>query len=241
MSKVKPDSTIFIPRRVHLLVDPDKWELKELERLLRSHGLPEIVGSIIVGGSFLHTSHLEEVMDVCICCGVPVGNIVSASSAEAMISRRANYLLLPILFGSRDTRFVLDHIIRAVPTIERYGVPCVAYAYLTLDTGAPTAAQFFTQAVPIPRSKGEILRTLSLAAEYMGLSGVYLEAGSNAATSPQPAEVRSVTNACCLPVIVGGGINTARKCRELFKAGATSIVIGSAVEARRNLAWLQGI
>jgi hypothetical protein len=41
---------IWSPRRVHLLIDPDKWQLDELDFLLRS--VPEIVGSVIDLSSF---------------------------------------------------------------------------------------------------------------------------------------------------------------------------------------------
>jgi phosphoglycerol geranylgeranyltransferase len=230
---------IWAERGVHLLVDPDKWQANDLRALLRS--VPNTVASIIVGGTYIHTDRFLEVMKSCRRCEMPVGNIVAAGVAESHISPDANYLLLPLVFGGHDTRFVLDHIIRAVPLIRRYGLPCTSYAYMMLDGGVKTSAEYLTQILPIPRRKPDILRTFALAARYIGLSGVYLEAGSAAIDPVTPDEVRQVAEASQLPILVGGGIRSALTCRQLFDAGATGIIVGTVLEQTKSLQWLREI
>lgn len=238
MSKVNGSQVIWAPRRIHLLIDPDKWEPRDLSVLFQS--VPKIIGSIIVGGTFLHSdsSRFEAVMERCTATGLPVGNIVTASAADSLISPSANFVLVPILFGSSSTRFVLDHLIRAVPVLKRYNLPCIAYAYLMLAGGTQTSAEFFTQTISIPRDKPEILRTLSLAAKYLGLCGIYLEAGSGAQNPVTSAEVAAVVRNSDLPLLVGGGISSAATCKSLFHSGATGLVIGTALERARDLGWI---
>lgn len=229
---------IWSPRRVHLLIDPDKWQPDELDFLLRS--VPELVGSVIVGGTYLHSDRFEAVMECCSRTSLPIGNIVSAGLSDSMISPLASYLMVPIVFGTTSTRPVLDHIVRAVPTIRRHGLPCIPYAYFMLAGGVGTSAEYFTQTIPIPRGKLEILATLSLAAKYLGLQGIYLEAGSGAQKSVTKEEVEVVVSSSGLPVLVGGGISSISACHALFDAGAAGVIIGTAIEHGKSLSWLEG-
>src|ERR1041385_4339025 len=220
MLKQTQSDLIWERRRIHLLIDPDKWTISELSRACEC--LPPMVGSIIVGGTYLHSgrSHFQEVMQCCFNTGLPLGNIIGAGSSDGFISSLANYVLAPILFGSSTTRFVLDHVLRAVPLLTEYNLPCVPCAYLMLAGGVHTSTQYFTQTLPIPRGNLEILITLSLAAKYLGLPGIYLEAGSGAQQSVTPIEVEAVKKASELPILVGGGVSSMSVCLELFDAGA---------------------
>jgi len=233
------DSIIWDPGRVHLLIDPDKWNPTDLTALFSS--IPRVVGSIIVAGTFVHTNHFEEVMRCCLKTALPVGNMVTAGPPANSISPHANFLLIPLVFGTGSTRFVFDHVIQAVPMIEQYNLSVVSYAYVMLAGGSVTSAEYFTQTIALPRNKFEILKTLTLTARYLGLEGIYLEAGSGALNPVTPEEVKTVVDAGGLPVIVGGGLKTRKGCQELFGAGATGLIVGTAIEEGNSLSWLEGI
>ncbi len=239
MPQLAYNHPIWAPHRVHLLIDPDKWVVDELESILKS--LPKVVGSIIVGGTYFHSDRFEAVMECCSNTKLPIGNIVSVGLADSFISNKADYLLLPILFGSTNTRFVLDHLIRAVPVIRRYDLPCIPYGYFMLAGGKGTSAEYFTQTIPIPRGKPEILSTLALAASYLGLQGVYLEAGSGATFPVTAEEIKGALKFSSIPILVGGGVSSVSTCDDLFDAGATGIIIGTAIEQEKKLSWLEGL
>lgn len=226
---------IWTPGGVHLLIDPDKWAPPELANALSR--VPEQVETIIVGGTFLHSGGVHEAVEACRATGLPVGSILSASHPCSTIDPRADFLLIPVLFGTADTRFVLDHVVQAVPFIRTSAVPCASYAYFVLEGGS-TSTEFFTRVAPIPRGKHEILRTLALAAEYLGLEGLYLEGGSGTAHPVQPDEVAAVRDVSTLPILVGGGLNSAEQCRHLLDAGATGLIVGTAFEQSHSLTWL---
>jgi phosphoglycerol geranylgeranyltransferase len=232
-------TALLTPRGVHLLIDPDKWESGDLQTFLAS--IPSTVASLIVGGTYIHSDRFKSTVDCCVNTSLPIGHILSAGPLDSMLDPRAEYVLVPVTFGTHDTRFVLNHIVMAGPVIHRYGLSVIPAAYLMLDGGSSTSAEYFTQVIPIPRGKLDILVTLSRAAQYLGLQAIYLEAGSGASSSITPREVHAVAEAVSLPILVGGGISSADYCAQLFEAGATGIIIGTAAEETKQLKWLEKI
>ena len=61
-------------------------------------------------------------------------------------------------------------------------------AICSLRGGNRTAVEFMSGTIPIPRDKPDIAGPHALAAEYLGMQMVYLEAGSGAA-HPVPDEM----------------------------------------------------
>ncbi|HEY6237734.1 MAG TPA: geranylgeranylglyceryl/heptaprenylglyceryl phosphate synthase, partial [Thermoplasmata archaeon] len=93
----------------------------------------------------------------------------------------------------------------------------------------------------VPRDALSLAQGYALAAEYLGMRFVYLEAGSGA-PSPVPAEmVRAVRSILSVPLIVGGGIRTAAEARVLLEAGAQILVTGTVAEEEGLGAAFRGI
>jgi phosphoglycerol geranylgeranyltransferase len=79
----------------------------------------------------------------------------------------------------------------------------------------------------------------ALAAKYLNLQCIYLEAGSGA-EKPVPNEmIKAVRKEVNIPIIVGGGIRDGKTAREKTDAGADIIVNGSVSE--ENSARIRGI
>jgi putative glycerol-1-phosphate prenyltransferase/phosphoglycerol geranylgeranyltransferase len=97
-----------------------------------------------------------------------------------------------------------------------------------------TAVEYISNTKPLPADKPGIAAAHAVAAEYLGLRWVYLEAGSGA-ERPVPTEmvalVRGATN---LKVIVGGGLRKPEDARERVMAGAHAVVVGSLFEKDRD-------
>jgi phosphoglycerol geranylgeranyltransferase len=84
--------------------------------------------------------------------------------------------------------------------------------------------------MPIPRDKPDIAGPHALAAQYLGMQMVYLEAGSGA-TYPVPDDmITTVKDQISIPLIVGGGIRTPEIAAEKVEAGADFIVTGNILE-----------
>jgi phosphoglycerol geranylgeranyltransferase len=234
------ESPLLLRRRsVHLLIDPDRWSDSALISTLANTNVSTRVTSLIVGGTYIHTGNFASTVKTCKSSGKALGNFLTAGPVDSLLSPLADYVIVPLALGATDVRFITDHVIAAAPTIDRYSLSVVRVAYLQLDGGRATSAGFFTQSIPIPREKPEIVRTLALAGRMLGVEAVYLEAGSAAILPVTGDEVQAaIDGSHGLPVIVGGGIKTTATCETLFDAGASAIIVGSALEKGSDLSWL---
>ena len=56
----------------------------------------------------------------------------------------------------------------------------ISTGYMLIESGRTSAVEFMSNTKPIPADKPEIAKAHALAAEYMGMKLIYLEAGSGA-------------------------------------------------------------
>ena len=88
---------------------------------------------------------------------------------------------------------------------------------------------------PIPHDKDDVALCTALAGEMLGLKTIFMDAGSGANESITPKMISQVVKSINVPLIVGGGIDTAEKAKKTLEAGADVIVIGNATEKNPNL------
>src|SRR5919202_1078220 len=100
--------------------------------------------------------------------------------------------------------------------------------YLIIGEG--TTAWYVGKARGIPFDKSRIAIMYSLAAQYLGMRFLYLEAGSGAVRNVSPQMVSAVRKHYTGILIVGGGIRTPETAKEIANAGADAIVIGTMIE-----------
>jgi phosphoglycerol geranylgeranyltransferase len=74
-----------------------------------------------------------------------------------------------------------------------------------------------------------------MAAQYMGMRFVYLEAGSGAKQSVTPEMIQTVRMVFDGFIMVGGGIRSAKTASAMIKAGADGLVIGTLLEQTGGL------
>ena len=110
-------------------------------------------------------------------------------------------------------------------------------AYIIIEPGGTVG--FVGDARLIPRRKPELAVAYALAAKFMGMRMVYLEAGSGA-DSPVPAGMVALVKKALGDVllIVGGGIRSGAAAAELVAAGADLIVTGTAWRRAKTLPLL---
>jgi phosphoglycerol geranylgeranyltransferase len=107
--------------------------------------------------------------------------------------------------------------------------------------GDGTSAWFVGSARGIPFEKPKIAAAYSLAAQFLGMRFVYLEAGSGAKSSVTPEMVKTVRHTFNGFLIVGGGIKDVQTAESLVKAGADALVIGTFLEKGGSLTKLEEI
>jgi phosphoglycerol geranylgeranyltransferase len=214
-----------------ILVDPDKSDRTKLQTVAiaaQSAG----VDCFLVGSSLLVNSNIDETVAVLKAnCEIPV---LLFPGARTQLAKNADGILFLTLLSSRNPRWLIDEQVLAAPQVYRSCIPTIPVGYLLIESGEQTSVGFFSSTPPIPRAKADIAIAHSLAAQYMGMRAVYLEAGSGA-KSPVPVEMlRAVAAKIDVPLIVGGGIRTLEDAVERAKY-ADAIVIGNHFENSDNI------
>ena len=209
-----------------VLIDPEQCEVDKCVKLAAK---VEQAGAdaILLGGSFL-TNDLHPIAKALKQeTELP---IVLFPGDSMHLTPYADAILYISLISGRNPNYLIGEQVKAAPWIQRYALKPIPTGYMLIEGGNRTAVEFMSGTTPIPRDKPDIAGPHALAAEYLGMQMVYLEAGSGAA-HPVPNEmITAVKNQISIPLIVGGGIRTPKIAAEKVKAGADFIVTGNVLE-----------
>ncbi|MFX1563473.1 MAG: geranylgeranylglyceryl/heptaprenylglyceryl phosphate synthase [Promethearchaeota archaeon] len=212
---------------VHLtLIDPDpgKQTSNDAARIAK---LAEEAGTnaIMVGGSTAYGIIDETIKGIKEQVKIPTilfpGNISG-------LSHYADAVFFMSLLNSRNPYWLIEVQMLGARYIKAFNLEPIGMAYLIVAPGG--TAGFVGDARLIPRDKPEIALGYALAAQYLGFSLVYLEAGSGAKDAVPIPMVEKVAKNLDIPLAVGGGINSPEQAAEVAKAGADIIVQGTIVE-----------
>jgi phosphoglycerol geranylgeranyltransferase len=155
--------------------------------------------------------------------------VILFPNALSGLSQYADAVFFMSLLNSINPYYLSGAQALGAPFVKRYRLEPIPLAYLIIGehTGA---AGFVGNANPIPKDKPELAAIYALAAEYLGMRYVYLEAGSGAKATVTTEMVRAVRKNSSIHVVVGGGIRSPTQAQSLAKAGAQLIVTGTVSE-----------
>ena len=214
-----------------VLLDPDKLAEDKISPFLR-HCEKCGVDGFLVGGSLITNGDFEHFLErVKETTNLPA--IIFPGGIE-QVSEIADAILYISLVSGRNPDHLIGKQVLAAPIIRKKNLEPISTGYMIIESGALTTAQYFSSSLPIPRNKPDIAAATALAAEYLGMKLVYLEAGSGA-DMPVPLNmVKAVAEYCTVPIIVGGGIRNPQIAREMVENGANIIVTGNFFEFEEN-------
>lgn len=210
-----------------VLIDPDKT---------RPEDLPELLGKLagarvdlfLVGGSLLMQDHLQTLIPALkSLTDLPV---VLFPGSIFQVHEEADALLFLSLISGRNPEMLIGSHVISAPAIRRSGLEVIPTGYMLIDSGRPTSVHYMSNTQPIPYDKPDIAACTALAGELLGLRMIYMDAGSGAERTISREMIRAVQEQINLPIVVGGGIRTAKHADEIFRAGADLIVVGTAFE-----------
>lgn len=144
------------------------------------------------------------------------------------ISPKADAVLFSSLLNSEDPYFIIQSQALGALLVKRYGIEAIPMGYIVIGEGGTIG--FIGRARGIPPNKPNIASMYALAAQYMGMRFVYLEAGSGVTSHVPSAIVSSVRQVFDGVLIVGGGIKSVSIAKSLAGAGADILVIGTLLE-----------
>jgi len=210
-----------------VLVDPGHVGPREAQEVARAVEQAGAAG-VLIGTSFDGAAETEAVAGA-IRNATRLPLLLFPGSA-AQLTHHVDAVLLLSLVSGRNAQYLIEEHVRAVPFFVRHSVEAISTAYILIDGGRISTVEAVSQTRPLPADKPELVVAHAVAARLIGMSTVYLEAGSGA-SRPVPAEViAAVREAVALPLLVGGGLRTPEQVREARDAGADFVVVGTAVE-----------
>ena len=196
------------------------------------------VSAILVGGSSA-TDQIEMAQIVKgIKKGLKIPIILFPGNVTGIVPD-ADAILFSSLMNSENPYFITQAQALGSANVLKFGLEPLPTAYLVIGDG--TSAWFVGSARGIPFEKPKIAAAYSLAAQFLGMRFVYLEAGSGAKTNVTPEMVKTVRHAFNGFLIVGGGIKDEKTAESLVKAGADALVIGTLLEKGESLTKLEKI
>lgn len=221
-------------KMVALLIDPDKTSGEKLNRLIESCILfsPDL---ILIGGSLVSTEVSAIYHQLKSKLSIP---LVSFPGGLNQITPEADGVLFLSLISGRNSELLIGNHVVAAPMLKSSGVEVISTGYVLIDGGVVSSVQYMSNTLPIPPNKVDIASATALAGEFLGMKLIYLEAGSGALNPVSSEMIKRVKDTITIPLVVGGGINTAQKLTAAFEAGADVVVIGTAIEGDVDL--LQG-
>ncbi|MEK6821698.1 MAG: geranylgeranylglyceryl/heptaprenylglyceryl phosphate synthase [Thermoproteota archaeon] len=209
-----------------VLIDSEVSKLESSRKLAQD---VEKIGAsaILVGGSSA-TDQIEMAQVVKgIKKGIKIPIILFPGNVTGVVPD-ADAILFSSLMNSENPYFITQAQALGAPSVLKFGLEPLPTAYLVIGDG--TSAWFVGSARGIPFEKPKIAAAYALAAQFLGMRFVYLEAGSGAKSSVTPEMVKTVRKAFNGFLIVGGGIRDIKTATNLVKAGADALVIGTFLE-----------
>lgn len=217
--------------KLHLtLLDPEEQTPEEAVSIA-INAVSGGTDGIMLGGSTTNSTELDatakalkENVDVPII--LFPGNITG-------VSKYADAIFFMSLLNSSNPYWITGAQALGAPTIKKLGIETISMGYLVVEPGGTVA--WVGDAKIIPRKKPDLAAAYAMAADFMGMKLLYLEAGSGADEHIPKEMIQLVKKTTNSIVIVGGGIRTAQDAAEVAAAGADLVVTGTVVENSSNI------
>lgn len=214
-------------KQLAVLIDPDKLSEAQYATLAQN-AQNSGVNFLFVGGSLLTSDNLFR------CIRTLKENseipVVLFPGNTYQVSRNADAMLFLSLISGRNPDMLIGMHVIAAPYVKLSGVETIPTGYMLIDSGKPTSVSYMSNSFPIPHDKKDIAACTAMAGEMLGLRMIFMDAGSGAANTISTEMITFVKQSIDVPLIIGGGIRTPEKAREILHAGADTIVIGNLFE-----------
>jgi len=215
-----------------VLLDPDKITAPEAAKKA-AFCADAGADALFVGGSLMFRNDFDLwVETVKQAISIP---LILFPGGGYQLSSHADAVLFMSLISGRNPQYLIGEQVIAAPRIKASGLKTISTAYMLIESGNTTSVGFMSDTQPIPREKADIAAAHALAAEYLGMSLIYLEGGSGAAQSVPEKIIKTVKTISSLPIITGGGIRSPEAAAAKVAAGASFVVTGTVHEEDSSL------
>ncbi len=151
------------------------------------------------------------------------------------VTKYADAVYFMSLLNSRNPYWISGAQMLAAPMVKQCGIEPLPVGYIVVEPGGTVG--HVGEVNLMPRDKPKLAAALALAAQYMGMRFVITDTGSNPKDGHVPLEmVSAVSSVLDVPYVVAGGIRTPDEAKNIVKAGASAIQVGTAFEQSNKVA-----
>ena len=213
-----------------ILLDPDKIDWAQTDKLVQKIKASPAT-HIFVGGSIVESDSMSKLIDTIKSCGLP---LCIFPGHPSQISNNADGILLLSLLSGRNPDYLIQHHVDSAKILKTSRLEIIPTAYLLIDGGTESAVKTVSKTMPLSQNNIDEIVSTAIAGELLGKKLLYLEAGSGAKNRVCDNIISAVCSEVEIPVIVGGGISSSVHIQQVYEAGATMVVIGTAFEKNSN-------
>jgi phosphoglycerol geranylgeranyltransferase len=217
--------------KIHLtLLDPEEQKPEEAVLIAKKAVLGGTDG-IMLGGSTTDSAELDATAKA-LKENVNVPIILFPGNISG-VSKYADAIFFMSLLNSSNPYWITGAQALGAPIIKKMGIETISMGYLVVEPGGTVG--WVGDAKLIPRIKHDLAAAYAIAADFMGMKLLYLEAGSGANQHIPEKMIQTVKKSTKSIVIVGGGIRTGEDAANVAAEGADIIVTGTIVENSSNI------
>jgi phosphoglycerol geranylgeranyltransferase len=212
------------------LLDPNKVDLQHMHAWLQK--IEEYQPfMLLVGGSQENTQAPHALVSF-LKKNTTTPVVIFPADAQ-QISTEADAILFLQLLSGRNPSYLIEKQLQSVTTLAATNLEIIPTTYLLIESSQPTTVQQVTKTTPLSRTDLENVYQHAQVGIWFGHQLVYLEAGSGASQAVPLAMVKEVSSRISVPILVGGGIKNKLEVEQYYEAGATFVVIGTALELQK--------
>jgi phosphoglycerol geranylgeranyltransferase len=208
------------------LIDPEDFSPSEAAQAAQK-SVKAGVSIILVGGSTLSNQRRLDSVVMAIKSHVTVPVILFPGNVTG-VSKHADAILFSSLLNSTNSYFIVGAQALGAMEVFRANIESIPMGYLVF--GNSSATSFIGQVNSLPQSKPNLAVIYSLAARYLGMRSLYLEAGSGTNEPISPETIRAVRRFYDGLLLVGGGIISGEAAGRAARAGADILVVGNLLQ-----------
>jgi len=208
------------------LIDSEEISTKNISEIAKKAELCGVSGILVGGSTAIDQLELASVVNA-VKSSVKIPVILFPGNVTG-VSPNADAVLFTSLLNSDSTYFITEAQALGALMVKKYNIEAIPVGYIVIGEGG--AAGFIGHARGIPPQRPTLAVMYALAAQYMGMRFVYLEAGSGVTSHVSSRMVKAVCDAFDGLVIVGGGLTAVEDTKQIAEAGADILVIGTLLE-----------
>lgn len=219
------------------LLDPDKQSPEEAAKIAmkcKEAG----TDAIMIGGSTGITTENVDATAVAIKNATGLKTIYFPAGPHAL-STKCDAIYYMSIVNSTDLMMVIGAQMMASMYVKKIGIEPLSMGYIIVEPGMKVGQ--VSKANLVKRDDLKAAVSYAVGCEFLGMSLVYLEAGSGADKPVPPEMIGAVKHEISIPLIVGGGIRTPEDAAAAKAAGADIIVTGTLVEDVSDISVLKSV